>query len=578
MSSASAAWPRALLVLRAVRASACTGKTLASPAFLPGAASILLALGSIRARQSDSRRCTPQPPRRRLVVVSPKHRELLSSMGRKGGKKKRGAAKNTVPKRAPLVAATVFGGSYSLKVPQGWMHPAEVLASGLDARPSEQFVSRRALSGPGFATLMVDLLPARIRDIGGPSGRQRLMEFVRYQEEENDVTFANAFEFKCRELPFERAWSVEYRSVGKLQGRTTETTAILLESPEADMILRLNNGDTENVSFPSIVGSLRRNPQVPLPQPHYPEGSKHLSGPPVPQTIELDYDELEAVAKDRDVDVDFLWMAAQAMCFSPAEMASMDAATAEKVDNLRERPEFERYLHAALDVPAVRRRFEEVQWARASSEQASYKAASEPVDDPRARAISVAVAVAKAAAKAVPPHENITENARWIRAIQNLRDAVTTDDSDEENFYEYMQSRKDDVERHEKMLKGMTRWPRLRKYWPRLRRRICSYCGARTFDLSKPRFLVCGGCAEGRGVGRYCSDNCQREDWPEHQKACPLIHRMPAVEQPWLRGVQNTLLIEGMAQAKSAGLSPVQYFSKYLKFRSGIFEELGVGQ
>ena len=478
-------------------------------------------------------------------------------MGRKTGKKKRGAAKNTVPKAAPLVDATVFGGSYSLQVPQGWMHPAEVLASGLDARPSEQFVSRRALSGPSFASLMVDVVPAQIRDLGSPSGKQRLCEFVNYHEEENDATFKAPVEVKsCHDSPFERVWLIEYKSVGKLEGRTTRTMAALMTSLEADVFLRLNNGGTENVCFPSIVGSLRRVPGAPPPQPHYPGGS----GLPVPQTIELDYDELEAVAKDRDVDVDFLWMAAQAMCFSPAEMASMDAATAEKVDNLRERPEFERYLHAALDVPAVRRRFEEVQWARASSEQASYKAASEPVDDPRARAISVAVAVAKAAAKAVPPHENITENARWIRAIQNLRDAVTTDDSDEENFYEYMQSRKDDVERHEKMLKGMTRWPRLRKYWPRLRRRICSYCGARTFDLSKPRFLVCGGCAEGRGVGRYCSDNCQREDWPEHQKACPLIHRMPAVEQPWLRGVQNTLLIEGMAQAKSAGLSPEDYY------------------
>ena len=140
------------------------------------------------------------------------------------------------------------------------------------------------------------------------------------------------------------------------------------------------------------------------------------SGLPVPQTIELDYDELEAVAKDRDVDVDFLWMAAQAMCFSPAEMASMDAATAEKVDNLRERPEFERYLHAALDVPAVRRRFEEVQWARASSEQASHKAASEPVDDPRARRIEVAAAVCEAATRAVPPDEEIAENPRWVRS------------------------------------------------------------------------------------------------------------------------------------------------------------------
>ena len=146
------------------------------------------------------------------------------------------------------------------------------------------------------------------------------------------------------------------------------------------------------------------------------------------------------------------------------------------------------------------------------------------------------------------------------KIVQNLRDAIITDESDGENFYEYMQSQKYDGPEPERMVKFMTRWPRLRKYWPRLRRRICSYCGAFELDLSTPRFLVCGGCAEGPGVGRYCSDNCQREDWPEHQKACPLIHRMPAVEQPWLRGVQNTLLIEGMAQAKSAGLSPEDYY------------------
>ena len=334
------------------------------------------------------------------------------------------------------------------------------------------------------------------------------------------------------------------------------------------MILRLNNAHTENVSLAPIVGSLRRNPQVPLPQP-YPSNwaaeAEALSPLPVPETIKLDFDELRPIAKESGVDVDFLWMVAQAMCISAAELLSMDAAVREKVNTLRKSAKTARYQHALLEMPAVRRRIQEI----------ARKEASEPVDDPRARAISVAVAVAKAAAKAVPPHENITENARWIRAIQNLRDAVTTDDSDEENFYEYMQSRKDDVERHEKMLKGMTRWPRLRKYWPRLRRRICSYCGARTFDLSKPRFLVCGGCAEGPGVGRYCSENCQAEHWPAHQDVCPLIHRMPAEEQPWLRKMQNTVLIEGIAQAKSAGLSPEEHFSKYSKFRSGLFEQFG---
>jgi hypothetical protein len=286
-------------------------------------------------------------------------------MGRKAAKKKRGAAKNTVPKVAPLVDATVFGGSYSLQVPQGWMHPAEVLASGLDARPSEQFVSRRALSGPGFATLMVDVVPAHIRDLGGPSGKQRLMEFVPYHEEENDATFKAPVEVERHDSPFERVWLVEYKSVGKLEGRTSKTMAELLESPEADVILRLNNGDTENVCFPQIAASLRRVPGAPPPQPHYPGGS----GLPVPQTIELDFDELEAVAKDSDVDVDFLWMVAQVICFSDAEMASMDAAMRERVDTLRGSAKIARYEHAALEIPAVRRRIEDVQGARAAAQK-----------------------------------------------------------------------------------------------------------------------------------------------------------------------------------------------------------------
>ena len=158
--------------------------------------------------------------------------------------------------------------------------------------------------------------------------------------------------------------------------------------------------------------------------------------------------------------------------------------------------------------------------------------------------------------RALPPHEEFLRNSRCTKAIKNLHNAIITDDSDRELFSDYMQLQPADPQQ---MVKCMTRWPRLRKNWPRLRRRICTYCGA-CVDLSKPRFLVCGGCGEGPRVGRYCSDNCQREDWPEHQKACPLIHHMPAEEHPWLRKMQNSLLIEGMAQAKSAGLSPEDYY------------------
>ena len=95
------------------------------------------------------------------------------------------------------------------------------------------------------------------------------------------------------------------------------------------------------------------------------------------------------------------------MCFSPAELASMDAAAREKVDTLLRCAEFARYRHAALEVPAVRRRIEDVQRARAASEKGPPQAASEPVDDPRARALSrLPRRCAKAAMRAVPPHEN----------------------------------------------------------------------------------------------------------------------------------------------------------------------------
>ena len=341
-------------------------------------------------------------------------------MGRKAAKKKRGAAKSTVPKAAPLVDATVFGGSFSLKVPQGWMHPAEVLASGLDTRPSEQFVSRRAFNGPGFATLMVDLGDRRR---GWGSGDQRLMEFLRFHEAENDVTFNPHVEVDYQAPPFVRCWIVRYVSVGKLEGRPSETSAALFESPEVDVILRLNNGVTENVDFVQIARSLRRNSKIPLP-PANPAGSaaaaKVLSRLPVPQTIELDFDELEAVAKGKGLDINFLWMVAQAMCYSPAELGSMDAATAEKVDTLRKSAEFTQYRCAAFEVQAVRRRIEDEQRAargciedlkraRAASEKGPPQAASEPVEDPRERArrIEVAAAVCEAAIRALPPHKKI---------------------------------------------------------------------------------------------------------------------------------------------------------------------------
>ena len=265
------------------------------------------------------------------------------------------------------------------------------------------------------------------------------------------------------------------------------------------------------------------------------------------------------------------------MCYGPAELASMDAATVEKVHTLRKSAEFTQYRCAVFEWPAVRRRIEDerrealdciedLKRARGASEKGPPQAASEPVEDPRERArrIEVAAAVCEAAIRAVPPHERFSENTRCTRAIQNLRDAIATDDSDRENFLEYMQSRHQDKniyrydDNFERLMKCMMRWTRLRKYWPRLRRRICVNCGA-CIDLSKPRFLVCGGCAEGRGVGRYCSETCQAEHWPTHQDVCPRIDHVSVEARPWLRKMQNFTLIDAVEKATSAGHSPEEY-------------------
>ena len=61
---------------------------------------------------------------------------------------------------APLVDATCFDGAYELRVPRGWLTPAEVRATGLDPGPFvEQFVSRRAYDGPSFSTIFVRRRP-----------------------------------------------------------------------------------------------------------------------------------------------------------------------------------------------------------------------------------------------------------------------------------------------------------------------------------------------------------------------------------------------------------------------------------
>ena len=176
----------------------------------------------------------------------------------------------------------------------------------------------------------------------------------------------------------------------------------------------------------------------------------------------------------------------------------------------------------------------------------------------RAEEISVAVAKAKAAAKAALPNEESSANRRFLTALFALRDAIVIDDDDQANFDDYMNSTGRDDMSAEHRVKIVARWPRLRKYWPRLRRRICSACGKGTLDLSEPRLLVCGGCGEGRAVGRYCSEDCQRAHWPEHQKECFKFHALPADLRPmlgnksgrdtlvkrWMESMENGLTLE----------------------------------
>ena len=158
-------------------------------------------------------------------------------------------------------------------------------------------------------------------------------------------------------------------------------------------------------------------------------------------------------------------------------------------------------------------------------------------EDQRARRIAVAAAVCEAALRAIPPDRVPQEDKRFQSAIGKLHAAVMTDAHDMRQLNEYLALSRHDTSRRSTMdvVKVLKRWPRLRKYFPRIRRRICSYCGKGRIEgvytrvnahlatklLAEPRLMVCGGCGQGRGVGRYCSEACQRAHWPEHQEICP---------------------------------------------------------
>ena len=112
------------------------------------------------------------------------------------------------------------------------------------------------------------------------------------------------------------------------------------------------------------------------------------------------------------------------------------------------------------------------------------------------------------------PSAEITKDPRCVRAIAALTKAVTLDKDDRSNLSAYLR-RQGTRPSPEIIIKAFKRWPRIRKYWPRLRRRICSGCG-KQYDLSEPRLWVCAGCGE----ARYCDEACQRAHWPKHERPC----------------------------------------------------------
>lgn len=177
----------------------------------------------------------------------------------------------------------------------------------------------------------------------------------------------------------------------------------------------------------------------------------------------------------------------------------------------------------------------------------------------RADEISRAMARAKATAKATP-HEGYAADPQFSKAISNLIETIGQNEEDVEAFKDFLNS----IKRRRypgpiECVETIARWPRLRKYWPRLRRRICSYCGKGTFDLSAPRLLVCGGCYQGRGVGRYCSEDCQREHWPEHQKACMKLHiAWPNKSE---RDAYLAPFMKDLRQCKEKGLTLEEYLA-----------------
>ena len=152
-------------------------------------------------------------------------------------------------------------------------------------------------------------------------------------------------------------------------------------------------------------------------------------------------------------------------------------------------------------------------------------ARNEPSAQPKPT-VAEAEAELRAAIAAIPPSPDgsveVATDPRSMRAMVGLQEAVTLDEDDKANFREYLRhfhyKLKIEGRRlgsRQQLIKTMNRWPRIRKYWPRLRRRICCGCG-KQYDLSEPRLWVCSSCGE----ARYCDEACQRAHWLDHRDQC----------------------------------------------------------
>ena len=140
------------------------------------------------------------------------------------------------------------------------------------------------------------------------------------------------------------------------------------------------------------------------------------------------------------------------------------------------------------------------------------------VQDAAPAASKPTVAEAEAEFRAATTPGGFTEELAQAAAMMSLRAALTIDEDDLENFDVYMGIVEPSISAADKLLKAMKRWPRYRKYWPRIRRRICWGCG-KQYDLSEPRLWVCAGCDE----ARYCDEACQRAHWRAHKAECLTI-------------------------------------------------------